>query len=53
MAGLEKKVTAFQDENLSGRSQKLYFEVTEEEGFTFYGNQKVDFNKSIGSGYLK
>ena len=28
MAGLEKKVTAFQDENLSGRSQKLYFEVT-------------------------
>ena len=34
MAGLEKKVTAFQDENLSGRSQKLFFEVTEEENFT-------------------
>jgi glutamate synthase domain-containing protein 3 len=47
MAGLEKKVTAFQDENLSGRSQKLYFEVTEEENFTYYGNHEVDFNKRI------
>lgn len=45
MAGLEKKVTAFQDENLSGRSQKLFFEVTEEENFTYYGNHDVDFNK--------
>ena len=47
MAGLEKKVTAFQDENLSGRSQKLFFEVTEEENFTYYGNHDVDFNKRI------
>ena len=47
MAGLEKKVSAFQDENLSGRSQKLYFEVTEEENFTYYGNHEVDFNKRI------
>ena len=31
MAGITKRTTAFDDENLSGRSQKLYFEVTEEE----------------------
>ena len=31
MAGLTKKTSAFDDENLSGRSQKLFFEVTEEE----------------------
>ena len=45
MAGLTKRTTAFDDENLSGRSQKLYFEVTEEENYTYYGNHEVDFNK--------
>ena len=45
MAGLTKKTSAFDDENLSGRSQKLFFEVTEEENFTYYGNHEVDFNK--------
>ena len=45
MAGLTKKTSAFHDENLSGRSQKLFFEVTEEENFTYYGNHEVDFNK--------
>ena len=38
MAGITKRTTAFDDENLSGRSQKLYFEVTEEENYTYYGN---------------
>ena len=45
MAGLTKKTSAFDDENLSGRSQKLFFEVTEEENYTYYGNHEVDFNK--------
>jgi len=45
MAGITKRTTAFDDENLSGRSQKLYFEVTEEENYTYYGNHEVDFNK--------
>ena len=45
MAGLTKKTSAFDDENLSGRSQKLFYEVTEEENFTYYGNHEVDFNK--------
>ena len=35
MAGITKRTTAFDDENLSGRSQKLYFEVTEEENYTY------------------
>ena len=47
MAVLYKKSTAFDDENLSGRSQKLFFDITEEENFTYYGNHEVDFNKRI------
>ena len=46
MAGIAKRQnTAFSDENLTGRTQKLYFSATEEENYTYYGNVDVDFNK--------
>ena len=46
MAGIAKREnTAFSDENLTGRTQKLYFSATEEENYTYYGNVDVDFNK--------
>jgi len=48
MAGIAKKENlAFSDENLTGRTQKLYFSATEEENYTYYGNVDVDFNKRI------
>ena len=48
MAGIAKRQNlAFSDENLTGRTQKLYFSATEEENYTYYGNVDVDFNKRI------
>ena len=46
MAGIAKKENlAFSDENLTGRTQQLFFNPTEEENYTYYGNVDVDFNK--------
>jgi hypothetical protein len=46
MAGLTKKQNvAFSEENLTGRTQQIYFNPTEEENFTYYGSVDVDFNK--------
>ena len=46
MAGIGKRENlAFSDENLTGRTQQLYFNPTEEENYTYYGNVDVDFNK--------
>ena len=39
MAGIAKKQNlAFSDENLTGRTQQLFFNPTEEENYTYYGN---------------
>ena len=46
MAGIAKKENlAFSDENITGRTQQLFFNTTEEENYTYYGNVDVDFNK--------
>ena len=38
MAGIAKKENlAFSDENLTGRTQQLFFNPTEEENYTYYG----------------